>query len=135
VKGLAYLSPWIFLGSVATETVGAVWFARLSPSYSNFVFAFMAVVQLLPFIVGMVGYWWLGVAHRRAELALLRARVRWCLFQRSPHPPPPTPLPSGAMRLGFFSLGMHKTRPAVWCDCVRRSWRPWRTARLGPLPS
>ncbi len=40
------VSPWLFLGSVAVETVGGVWFGRLNPSYANFVFAFMGVVQV-----------------------------------------------------------------------------------------
>jgi hypothetical protein len=75
-RALKFLSPWWFLGSVACETVGGIWFQRLHAPYANYVFGFMGVVQLLPFVFAVAGYFWLKYAHTRATTVLQRAQVR-----------------------------------------------------------
>ena len=90
---LEFAAPWLLLSSVACEATGGVFFNAEGVAYANFVFGLMAVVQVLPFFVFVLGNVWLRFAHKRAEKELESAKVRGSSRGRSVPVPVPVPVP------------------------------------------
>ena len=73
--GHASISVSCFLASVAAEVIGGIWFNNINSPVEAYVFAFMGLVQVLPFIVCVAGVVWLSIARKRAASVLAEAEA------------------------------------------------------------